>query len=183
LSIDIEDGGSEETTFDDSYAAEENGEPSDAGGNREHLIPDHQISRMSKTSSRIKLFFGTIPIMKYNKKTKRYEYAPNRFGYLGYYPLNTIYQEVQNRYHHVLSPEALWNAIENDSKSNATAYSLYWQIVGLRKLASKGNNNAIGLLNEIYKSIKSAKLDEEVTKTRYDRELGGVTYRPVNIMV
>ena len=183
LSVDIKDDGSEEAAFDDSYMAVENGEPSEAGGNREHLIPDHQISRMSKTSSRIKLFFGTIPIMKFNEKAGRYLYAPNRFGYLGYYPLHEIYQAIQNRYHHVLSPEALWNAIENDAQSNATLYSLHWQISGIRKLASKGNNNAIGLLNEIYKNIKSTKQSEEVTKTRYDSYLGGVTYSPENIMV
>jgi hypothetical protein len=53
----------------------------------------------------------------------------------------------------------------------------------VKKLASKGNNNAIGLLNEIYKNIKSTKQSQEVTKTRYDKELNGVTYRPVNIMV
>lgn len=183
LSVHAEDGSDDEAKFDDSYKAVEDGEPSEAGGNREHLIPDHQISRMSKTSSRIKLFFGTIPIVQWSNADRRYNYARNRFGMFGYYELNEIYQTIQNRYHHVLSPQALWEAIESDSKNNDMIASLYLRINGLRHLASKGNNNAIGLLNEIYKNIKSAKLSQEVTKTTYDRQTGKVSYSPVNIMV
>jgi hypothetical protein len=109
-------------------------------------VPDHQVSRISKTSSRIKLFFATIP-----------NYRPNEFGKIGYYNLHDIYQTIQNRYHHVLSQEALLNAIEADSKDNPMISSLWNQISRVRDLASKGNDNAIGLLNEIYRSIKSTK--------------------------
>jgi hypothetical protein len=107
---------------------------------------------MSKTSSRIKLFFATIPILSSNRS-----FGTNEFGKLGYYDLHYIYQAIQNRYHHVLSPEALYNAIQEDSKSNMMIKSLWDQISVLRKLASRGNDNAKGLLNEIYRSIKSTK--------------------------
>ena len=170
LSVDIEDGSSDEARMDDTYAATEDGDNSSyAGSPKEHIVPDHQISRISKTSSRIKLFFGTIPIMRYDKKSGRYLFKPNRFGNFGYYPFREIYQTIQNRYHHVLSPEALWKAIEADSHDNDMIHALYEQISGVKELASKGNNNAIGLLNEIYKSIKSTKQSQEVTKTRYDK--------------
>jgi len=61
LTIDSEDDGSEEGKMDSAYAKVEDGDVSSfAGSPKEHIIPDHQISRISKTSSRIKLFFGTI---------------------------------------------------------------------------------------------------------------------------
>jgi len=133
---------------------------------------------MSKTSSRIKLFFATIPILSSDHK-----FSANKYGKLGYYDLHTIYQTIQNKYYHVLSPEALWNAIESDSKSNPMIYSLWNQISRIKKLASKGNDNAEGLLNEIYRSIKSTKQSHEVTKTRREPGQSWVTYRSVNIMV
>lgn len=173
LSVNGKDDGSSETEMDQTYADTEAGDDSSyAGSPKEHIIPDHQISRMSKTSSRIKLFFATIP-----------NYRPNEFGKIGYYDLHDIYQTIQNRYHHVLSPEALWNAIEADSKTNQMAASLWNQIARVKALASKGNDNAIGLLNEIYKSIKSTKQSHEVTKTRREPGEKWVTYRSVNIMV
>jgi hypothetical protein len=107
---------------------------------------------MSKTSSRIKLFFATIPILATDKK-----FGTNKFGKWGYYDLHDIYQTVQNRYYNVLSPKALWDAIQEDSKSNLMMKSLWDQISRLKYLESKGNDNAKGLLNEIYKSIKSTK--------------------------
>jgi hypothetical protein len=112
--------------MDDTYAATEDGDNSSyAGSPKEHIVPDHQISRISKTSSRIKLFFGTIPMMRYDKKSRRYLFKPNRFGNFGYYPFREIYQTIQNRYHHVLSPEALWKAIEADSHDNDMIHALY----------------------------------------------------------
>lgn len=173
LSVYGTDDSSSETIMDQTYADTEDGDDSSyAGSPKEHIIPDHQISRISKTSSRIKLFFATIP-----------NYNPNAFGKIGYYDLHDIYQTVQNRYHHVLSPEALWNAIESDSKSNQMMKSLWNQISRVKSLASKGNDNAIGLLNEIYKSIKSTKQSHEVTKTRREPGENWVTYRSVNIMI
>ena len=173
LSVNGKDDSSSETEMDQTYADTEAGDDSSyAGSPKEHIIPDHQISRMSKTSSRIKLFFATIP-----------NYSPNEFGKMGYYDLHDIYQTIQNRYHHVLSPEALWNAIEADSKTNQMTASLWNQIARIKALASKGNDNAIGLLNEIYKSIKSTKQSHEVTKTRREPGEKYVTYRSVNIMV
>ena len=173
LSTDGKDDSSQETNMDQTYADTEAGDDSSyAGSPKEHIIPDHQISRISKTSSRIKLFFATIP-----------NFRPNEFGKIGYYDLHDIYQTIQNRYHHVLSSEALWNAIESDSKSNQMIASLWNQIARIKTLASKGNDNAVGLLNEIYKSIKSTKQSHEVTKTRREPGETWVTYRPVNIMV
>ena len=183
LSIDAEDGSDDEGQFDRSYIAAEDGEPSDAGGNREHLIPDHQISRMAKTSSRIKLFFATIPIVRWSDADKRYNYARNRFGKFGYYELKDIYQTIQNSYHDTLSPQALWEALEYNSANNDMIASLCLRLNGLRKLASKGNNNAIGLLNEIYNSIVSSKLQQEVIKTKYDKSNGKLSYRNVDVMV
>ena len=61
--------------------------------------------------------------------------------------------------------------------------SLCLRLNGLRKLASEGNNNAIGLLNEIYKDIVSSKLQQEVIKTKYDKSNGKLSYRHVDIMV
>ena len=85
------DDSSQETTMSQEYADIENGEdPSFAGSPKEHVIPDHQISRISKTSSRIKLFFGTIPILSTNRS-----FGLNEFGKLGYYDLHDIYQTVQ----------------------------------------------------------------------------------------
>jgi hypothetical protein len=61
LTVDTEDDGSKEKAMDSEYAKVEDGDvASFAGSPKEHIIPDHQISRISKTSSRIKLFFGTI---------------------------------------------------------------------------------------------------------------------------
>ncbi|MEE3413780.1 MAG: hypothetical protein VZR53_00225 [Prevotella sp.] len=61
MTIDTEDDGSEEKAMVSEYAKVEDGDTSSfAGSPKEHIIPDHQISRISKTSSRIKLFFGTI---------------------------------------------------------------------------------------------------------------------------
>lgn len=183
VSTEVEDTDDKTATFDESYMAIEDGEPSEAGGNKEHLIPDHKVSRMSKTSSRIKLFFGTIPVVRWNEDKKRYDYTRNRFGMYGYYDLKEIYGSLQNRYHGVLSPQALWDAIEADSKDSDKIASLHLRINGLRRLASKGNDNAIGLLNEIYKSIKSAKFTEEVAVTTYDRQTGKLNHRFVDIMI
>lgn len=183
LSVNGEDDSSEETTMDQTYEDTEDGDNSSyAGSPKEHIVPDHQVSRMSKTSSRIKLFFSTIPIL-LNTSDKSNSFGINQYGKVGYYKLQEIYQTIQNRYHHVLSAKALWDAIESDSKANPMAYSLWRQISKIKELAAKGNDNAVGLLNEIYKSIKSAKHSHEVTKTR--REPGDVlvTYRSVNIMV
>ena len=176
LSTHGQDDGGAENTMDESYARAEDGEVSFAGSPKEHIVPDHQISRMSKTSSRVKLFFATIP-----------NYSPNEFGKFGYYTLRDIYQAVQNRYHYVLSPDELWKAIENDAPGNAMIKSLWEQISEVRKLVNGKNSayreNAIGLLNEIYRSIKSTKQSHEVTKTRRDTQTNWVTYRSVNIMV
>jgi len=97
--------------------------------------------------------------------------------------LKTIYQYVQNRYHYVLSPDALYNAIEKDAQSNPMIYSLWRQMSKIKKLASQGNNNAIGLLNEIYKNIKSTKQSHEVNKTRREPGKRWVTYRSENIIL
>lgn len=176
LSVEGQDDGSAEATMDGSYAKVEDGEVSFAGSPKEHIIPDHQISRMSKTSSRIKLFFATIP-----------NYVPNEFGKLGYYNLREIYQTIQNRYYWVMSPAELWKALENDSKDNRMVQSLYEQIVAIKKLVNEGNKkereNAIGLLNEIYRSIKSTKQSHEVIKTRRDPDTKWLTYMSTNIMV
>ena len=175
LSVDGKDDSSEETNMDQSYADTEAGDDSSyAGSPKEHIIPDHQISRISKTSSRIKLFFATIPRLDNNRR-----FSLDGYGKVGYYELHDIYQAVQNRYHHVMSPEA----IEADSKNNPMISSLWNQISRVKYLASKGNDNAIGLLNEIYKSIKSTKQSHEVTKTRKEPGEKWVTYRSVNIMV
>ena len=179
LSVNGKDDSSEETNMDQSYADTEAGDDSSyAGSPKEHIIPDHQISRISKTSSRIKLFFATIPRLDNNHRL-----ALDSYSKVGYYELHDIYQAVQNRYHHVMSPEALWNAIEADSKNNPMISSLWNQISRVKHLASKGNDNAIGLLNEIYRSIKSTKQSHEVTKTRREPGEPWVTYRSVNIMV
>jgi len=90
LSVHGEDDGSSETKMGQAYADIEDGQdPSFAGSPKEHVIPDHQISRISKTSSRIKLFFGTIPILSTNRS-----FGLNEFGKLGYYDLHDIYQTV-----------------------------------------------------------------------------------------
>ena len=187
LSVNGKDDSSDETTFDQTYSDSEAGDySSNAGSPAEHIVPDHQISRISKTSSRAKLFFATIPIMAYSDAEQRYVFSKNKFGKLGYYELHDIYQTIQNRYHHVLSQTALWNAIEADSKSNPQVYSLWLQISKIKDLASKGNNNAIGLLNEIYKDVKSTKQSHEVIKTRLEQGAFSrykISYKPVNIMV
>lgn len=179
LSVNGQDDSSPETDMDQTYADTESGDNSSyAGSPKEHIVPDHQISRISKTSSRVKLFFATIPRLSSNHKL-----AVNNFGKIGYYELRDIYQTIQNKYHHILSADALWNAIEADSKSDPMLFSLWGQISRIKKLASKGNDNAIGLLNEIYKSIKSTKQSEEVTKTRKEPNANWVSYRSVDIMV
>lgn len=183
LSVYGQDDSSEETTMDQTYADAEAGDySSDAGSVAEHIVPDHQISRMSKTSSRVKLFFATIPMME-NTSENHNRFRVNKYGKFGYYELREVYQTIQNRYHHVLSREALWKAIEADSKSNPMAYSLWKRISAIKKLASEGNDNAIGLLNEIYKSLKSTKQSHEVQKTRRVPGESWVTYKSVNIMV
>jgi hypothetical protein len=54
-------------------------------------------------------------------------------------------------------------------------------------LVNEGNEkereNAIGLLNEIYRSIKSTKQSHEVIKTRRDPDTKWLTYMSTNIMV
>lgn len=193
LSAHGEDDSSEETKMDPTYADIENGQSaSDAGRISEHIIPDHQVSRMSKTSSRIKLFFGTIPIRskqrqfitdkKTGEKIVYYDFGKDEFGKYGYYDLTEIYQYVQNRYYHALSLEALLNAIEEDSKTNPMIYSLYNQLYRIKRLACTGNNNAIGLLNEIYKSIRSANHSHEVITTRKEQGHPWITYKSVNMM-
>ena len=178
ISVEAEDEGSEETIMDQSYAKAEDGDySSDAGSVAEHIVPDHQISRISKTSSRIKLFFSTIPIIKQDGKP-----GINKFGKYGYYEFREVYQYVQNKYHSVLSPEALWKAIENDSTSNLILQSLWSQISTIRNYAAKGNNNAIGLLNEIYKNIKSAKHEHNVIKTRFDNDEETISYRTADML-
>ena len=179
LSVNGQDDSSQEKNMDQTYADTEAGDnTSYAGSPKEHIIPDHQISRISKTSSRAKLFFATIPML-----DGKHNLALNSFGKLGYYELHDIYQAIQNKYHHVLSQKALWDEMEADSKSDPVIYSLYDQISRVRKLASKGNDNAIGLLNEIYKSIKSTKQSHEVTKTRKEPNADWVSYMSVDIMV
>ena len=193
LSVDTKDEGSTEETMGQEYAKVEDGDTASfAGSPKEHIIPDHQISRISKTSSRVKLFFGTIQVRSKvrkfakNKKGESFVYygiGVDNNGKFGYYDLKTIYQYVQNRYHYVLSPDALYNALEKDSQSNPMIYSLWRQLAKIKKLASQGNNNAIGLLNEIYKNIKSTKQSHEVTKTRREPGEKWVTYRSENIML
>lgn len=179
LSIHGKDEDSEETNMDQMYADVEAGDNSSyAGSPAEHIIPDHQISRISKTSSRVKLFFATVPILARDGR-----YGTNKFGKYGYYDLNDIYQTIQNRYYYVLSQQALWQALEADAKDNPMVKSLWDRISAIKNLAAKGNNNAIGLLNEIYNSIKSTKQSHETTKTRKEPGKPWVSYRTVNIMV
>lgn len=179
LSVNGEDGSSEEITMTQVYADTEAGDNSSyAGSPAEHLIPDHQISRISKTSSRVKLFFATVPIL-----AKDGRYGTNKFGRYGYYTLNDIYQTIQNRYYYVLSQQALWRALENDAKDSPMVKALWDRISAIKNLAAKGNNNAIGLLNEIYNNIRSTKQSHEVTKTRKEPGKPWVTYKSVNIMV
>lgn len=184
LSVNGKDDGSKETKFDQLHADTEAGENSSFSGSvAEHIVPDHQISRMDKTSSRVKLFFATIPIMRYSEQEEKYVFGLNKFGKLGYYSLHDIYQTIQNKYHSALSPNALWNAIENDAKSDAMAHSLWKQLSRIKELASRGNNNAIGLLNEIYINIASAKQAQDVIKTRFEPDTKKLSYRPVDIFV
>ena len=102
----------------------------------EHTRSSYEFSRFSKTSSRVRFFFATIPDTKYERVTETLEdgkqqvklrevYALNELGLPQYAPVHAVFNEFLNLFHDIDTLSELMSRLEYFAKTDPLYNRLY----------------------------------------------------------
>ena len=166
---------------DDSTEDADGGEATNANIG-EHTKSSYEFSRFSKTSSRVRFFFATIPDTTYKNVTtvddngkpvikKVEELALNELGMPTFVPVNTVFNEVLNLFHDVDTVYELISKMQRIAKEDAMYNRLHkalkhiyetTYIVKDGKLTRNSDQEA--LLSQLMNVIRSNRHKFEIAK-------------------
>ena len=159
----------------------------------EHTRSSYEFSRFSKTSSRVRFFFATIPDAVYGKPieqvrdgkkimTMPIKYALNEFGLPQFVPVNTVFNEFLNYFHDVDTVNELLDKLQVLAKEDPMYKILYHAINKIYKttyVVKDGglpvvNPNQEALLSQLMNIIRSNRHKFDIAKSKMEETAYGM---------
>ena len=149
----------------------------------EHTRSSYEFSRFSKTSSRVRFFFATIPDTKYERVTETLEdgkqqvklrevYALNELGLPQYAPVHAVFNEFLNLFHDIDTLSELMSRLEYFAKTDPLYNRLYKAIDKIYKTTYSTKDGVItrnsdqeALLVQLMNVIRSNKHNFDIARS------------------